>query len=665
MRKYIIFTMLGLLLLAACTEEELNNNEKKKLSAVISNPIEGAKSAFASGDEVKVFSDKDTKGGIFSAKDDGILEGESIEGDDLYAFYPNTMQGLSFDGNYISFQMPSDQKYTDGETLPSVYPLVASGSKKDGLTFKAVAALLKINLRGEGSIASVKIEGSDSNGNAMPMSGNATIDIDDSSLFLAMEPTANTYTAFNGALTAGLNTSCYLIVPAGNYARLTVTVLNAEGANVQKIFENVAPGLTSVTTLDVDVHYGSNINLSTAGLSNCYIIAAAGNYAFDTKLHDNTPLSGTAADYLWTDVEYIWTSEAENGVKEITGTVEPKNPEYIVKDVVYNTESKQITFTATGNVGNVVIALYNDNGGKRKIVWTWHIWVTGQTVSEMTVANWRSKMLSNKGQSLNWLDRNIGAFNITNVNNVGNYGLLYQWGRKDPFIGSRVTGSTANTTRMENTPFGEYTMPVLNNEAFDAPFSYNNTDLLTVAQTAGTPTTFYLNADKWASDIQKDAWGDGEAPFNDWQTYAKNTDPKENFSDGVRKGSKSNYDPCPQGYRVPTAEELWLSFATFGIDNKEYPDWNGNVTTVKSDQTQGRKIISFADPNTFTRIPTPGWRQEGALNSVGYFSIYWTSTTDPNPEKDGWGLRWVVASNLRIDGSGTVAIARPLRCVAE
>jgi hypothetical protein len=412
------------------------------------------------------------------------------------------------------------------------------------------------------------------------------------------------------------------------------------------------------------VHYGNNINLSAAGLSNCYIVAAAGDYAFDTKLHDNTLLSGTSAAYLWTDVEYVWTAEAENGAKEITGAVEPKNPEYIVKDVAYDSQNHQITFTATGNIGNAVIALYNDNGGKREIVWSWHIWATGQTASEMTVSNWRSKMLSNKNQSLNWLDRNVGAFNTKNVNNAGSYGTLYQWGRKDPFIGSRVTGAISSPVT-EAEPFGDATMPVLNNADFDAPFSYSNAGLLTVAQTAATPTTFYFNADKWASDIPKEAWGDGKAPFDSWKTYADNTDAKETFSDGVRRGSKSNYDPCPQGFRVPTAEELWLSFAFWGANSEEYPDWNGNVTTVKSDLTHGRKMISFADPNTTLRIPIPGWRQEGKLNNVGNHAFYWTSTIDPDPTKDGWALRWLIGTNCRIEGSGTVAIARPVRCVAE
>ncbi|WP_147625832.1 hypothetical protein [Alistipes provencensis] len=64
--------------------------------------------------------------------------------------------------------------------------------------------------------------------------------------------------------------------------------------------------------------------------------------------------------------------------------------------------------------GNAVVAATDAAG---KILWSWHLWVT--TYSPDT----------NQG----WMDRHLGAMANSKEAGSAAFGLLYQWGRKDPF----------------------------------------------------------------------------------------------------------------------------------------------------------------------------------------------------------------------------------------
>jgi len=419
-----------------------------------------------------------------------------------------------------------------------------------------------------------------------------------------------------------------------------------------------------MTQVDSLTFKNSNPDLSGEGLANCYVVPTAGDYVFPVKLHDNTELSGDAADYLWTDVEYVWNTA--DGKTQVTNAVDPMNPEYIIRNIHYNAETHMISFTATGNPGNAVVALYTENAGVRTIVWSWHIWSSGYTLEQMALVGWTSKLLAANSQSMTWLDRSIGAVN-TSMDNVGSNGFTYQWGRKDPFIHSRVVGQKTNPSGAdETTAFGELTMPVKINSAFGSSFNVNPI-LATVADGVANPMTLYSPVTtteyKWASDLTASAWGDGVAPFTKMDLYLKGTDPNKNYTDGIRAGSKSNYDPCPPGYRVPTCEEMWLSFAGAQYTSGTYTAFFNNVTSTMSAITQSHLVQCFGDGCQTTLFPASGHRQDGKLDNLGYAAYYTTSTI--NPENTSYAFRQLVASNMRVEGSGSFKLPRPIRCVKE
>ena len=59
------------------------------------------------------------------------------------------------------------------------------------------------------------------------------------------------------------------------------------------------------------------------------------------------------------------------------------------------------------------------------ILWSWHIWVTNRPIT------------TSEGNNLQWMDRNLGALS-NEIGDVANRGMLYKWGRKEPFLPSSV-----------------------------------------------------------------------------------------------------------------------------------------------------------------------------------------------------------------------------------
>ena len=102
---------------------------------------------------------------------------------------------------------------------------------------------------------------------------------------------------------------------------------------------------------------------------------------------------------------------------------------------------------------------------------------------------------------------------------------------------------------------------------------------------------------------------------------------------------------------------------------KDYTEiWSENITTGRSKRNYGRLIKTYTDPDNINpRIPASGHRQDGKMTQVGESAYYWTATVDRAQYKSGklYGFRWLVGSNLRIEGSGSTGIARPVRCVKE
>ena len=211
------------------------------------------------------------------------------------------------------------------------------------------------------------------------------------------------------------------------------------------------------------------------------------------------------------------------------------------------------------------------------------------------------------------MDRNLGATSAT-PGNVGALGLLYQWGRKDPFLGSSsISISTvALSTGTWETVFGEQTVDY----AIEIPMTY---------------ITYYND---WCS--------------NAWDYYEIRW----------KESEKSLYDPCPVGYRVPKGGEsgFWATALGTSSATSEGTTW---------DDTNKGRHWTLADGTT-AWYPAVGYRHNdsGALLDVGSYGCYWSASPFPSYSYHAYNL-YFYDGDVYLDGSSLRSHGHSVRCVRE
>ena len=219
-------------------------------------------------------------------------------------------------------------------------------------------------------------------------------------------------------LPLGTYTTLGLEVKAGSQSVWTYSNTVTNTINRKSLF--LMPTVTFAGSVSGDLEGGDNIiNLSVAGTANSYIVSKAGSYKYRTVKGNSRESVGVVAS-----AEVLW---------EPFGTSETPSVGALVSDVRYENDYMIFSTPESFREGNAVIAAKDENG---TILWSWHIWMTDQPQEQVYYNNAGTMM-----------DRNLGATSAT-PGDVGALGLLYQWGRKDPFLGSSsITSSvTAKST---------------------------------------------------------------------------------------------------------------------------------------------------------------------------------------------------------------------------
>ena len=307
-----------------------------------------------------------------------------------------------------------------------------------------------------------------------------------------------------------------------------------------------------------DLNVASATDLSSSASANCYIVSNAGLYKFKTVKGNSSESVGNvaSASILWETFGTSTTPECFDLIK----AVDYENG-YIAFQTAYAFKE-----------GNAVIAAKDANG---TILWSWHIWLTDQPLGQVYYNNAGTMM-----------DRNLGATSAT-PGDVGALGLLYQWGRKDPFLGS---SSISSGNIAESTISWPYAVSSDSNNG-------------TIAYATANPTTFIKS----------------NSSNGDW--YYTGSSSTDNTRWTTSETSKSIYDPCPAGWRVPDggSNDVWSkalgssdSFSGYPYDStKEGMNFSGKFG---SDQ-----IIWYpasGDRNMF----------DGSLIGVGVSGSYWSAS---------------------------------------
>lgn len=295
--------------------------------------------------------------------------------------------------------------------------------------------------------------------------------------------------------------------------------------------------------------------------ANCYIVTKAGMYAFKAVKGNSGESVGNVAS-----AEVLW---------ETFGTDQQPSVGDLVKDVSYS--NGEITFKATDKKGNAVIAAKDASG---KILWSWHIWMTDQP-KEQEYKHYAGSMM----------DRNLGAISTT-PGDAGTFGLIYQWGRKDPFLGAYTADRNA---------------PAKSTNTWHSAVS-SDSSTGTIEYATANPTTFIKN------NSNNEDWyytGSSDVDLTRWTESSS---------------SKSIYDPCPAGWRVPDGGDqgIWSiargsssDFENSSFDwYKAYMDFSGIFGSESTILYPAGGIYNQYD-GTLTNVRNTGkyWSASKAMNS--------------------------------------------------
>ena len=240
--------------------------------------------------------------------------------------------------------------------------------------------------------------------------------------------------------------------------------------------------------------------------------------------------------------------------------------------------------------GNALIGAYDAAG---TLLWSWHVWAADYDPSD--AANQRSF----NGYTM--MDRNLGALASSNASDeeiLASYGLYYQWGRKDPFIGPGTYNFSSGTAA---------TMYNGNNSSVTATPVASDAATGTVEYARLNPMTFITGVEESGYDW---LWSAGSDAL--WSAPGT---------------AKSLYDPCPAGWRVAPAaafEGLTPDAESLAWANTKY-----SVTLAKdgvSSLFMGAGRRTYLD-GKYQNVHVAGYdpKSTRADEAQPWVGLYWTS----------------------------------------
>ena len=300
-------------------------------------------------------------------------------------------------------------------------------------------------------------------------------------------------------------------------------------------------------------------DLSADGTANCYIAHTNASFRFDASVKGNGADDGNTFYIGYHGLEITEAAYADLAWESTFDADKTRSTKIISGAPVYSQEEQAVYFSTGEIQGNAVISVHDAEG---EILWSWHIWVSDEPVK------------TSRGNGLEWMDRNLGALN-NDPEDIANRGMLYQWGRKDPFLPSPAAyrevpfhtyDEEGNLLETEEEYYAiqaqieqaRVALNISNNQTGDGSLEWEYVSVAPVAlQAPGNiehsvqnPTTIM----GCRTDIPI-----GEYVF-DWylqqDLVGKNGSLQQSQSDlwGYAQAGtayKTIFDPCPPGYAVP------------------------------------------------------------------------------------------------------------------
>ena len=356
------------------------------------------------------------------------------------------------------------------------------------------------------------------------------------------------------------------------------------------ITSHLAPFSAPVHTPASWTSGASNISATLGGEANCYYLSASSPaesvYKFPAKKgNSDTAVSGIAfADVIW--------ETCNNDQSVAVGDV--------VSKVDFDSSWIYFQLPKTVKAGNALIAARDIYG---TILWSWHIWIPTDAVSSAACTDFSDTQMMNM---------NLGALVAAPAASEATFegmGLLYQWGRKDPFVSARAFAEYPSKAKVAGTTWSKADGKISMDDAIEKPTVYA-----------------YVNEkdpSDWLSVADDDLWDNA--------------------------GAKTMYDPCPPTYKVPAydgGKSIWT---------KDDANWTFDGTNHVSKHTASGVVFPMAG-----YIECYG----GGLYGTDRATIIWSSSHYSETDAYGIMIRTNKSPQFYKNHFGK-ANAASVRCVKE
>lgn len=519
-------------------------------------------------------------------------EPKDVAGTGLFAsVYPVSGAAASLDGDRICVgsALSANQSFESGSFANGLFPMAALSP--DGLeySYTNLCGVLQLQIKGNGTIEKIMLvgNGGETLAGSIAMYYNvsdgsiiSSSDEEDNGVRLQKDPDGSqalVLTFGSGLVLDPANSILVNIVmfPTVFKEGFSLNIYDSGGGIFEKTTSARIVVGRSMAKRMKEFDYQSPEPLETA---NAYIVDKAGYTLIPAYCMGNRqsgserfPIdengytaSGNrvSADLLWTDIvrepmdlpiEKIQYIPGEEG--RILFKVK-KDPE-----------------TGEPYRGNAVIALYEEDGeGNKTIIWSWHIWLTEEPGIVLSDGACDGRSYTTDGNTftsdaakgkMEIMDRNLGAISADPEEGWKTYGLYYQMGRKDPFIGgdyslgqtSTTTPYTGNLTSSksvyvnESTPFGSGTARFWYNGELADGFEYQANEI-NISYSIQHPMVF---SDSQSTHIWTDCDDADNLSYMDGfvvDGIARSTGLQTSGHEAYWNRTKTIFDPCPAGWTV-------------------------------------------------------------------------------------------------------------------
>lgn len=312
----------------------------------------------------------------------------------------------------------------------------------------------------------------------------------------------------------------------------------------------------------------------------------------------------------WT-VNIVWTDINKSGETPIQ-----RAGLEVLKELGGTGPNSAIYLQAGDKAGNVLIEIRSGKLERRQTLWSWHIWI----VDEYPTVKTLDRLGGNGAAKVKLMSHLLGAYEEPKSSYSGDayreFGMQYQWGRKDPFPAYDV---------YVNVPFydgdGKQFDFIKNQKGDRSNYGEQNAlqasgGTLTMKASIENPNTIASHQSFW----QYELFPCGSVSYfkDRWVFLYPWNKPVDNGSNPEAVGGKTVFDPSPYGFRIMSQDESkTLRYAYYAGSTKK----DGLITPLPGSiydgsfmsNESGKKTCIFA----VSQARTSAHAGYYLLNSVG------------------------------------------------